>query len=426
MSDLLSELCIFFRDLADGNIQPSIGFSPDAAMSLAQYYTNLRTANEENQIGQDITFRQIISKFNLPFPDDFLDLLREAEQIAGPQELRKKSQRDHYAHTLHAFSLGVYVFHKAERLQRLLVDDGVIDWSQWAFCALLHDIGYITENAGLKQQAVLSKFEELILKPRSILAFVHDNNSGLRIEHLPPTVENDLKLFGNHMREQFSRKFWLSRAGSMSGDYYQFENYMTVPIDTFEGGDHGVKSHFILQLCREICDEFMNYFKIHKGNISSYFYPRNNPWPRYSNAMQAIQSHCIPFDKHTHLNSGNYILNPWINSLHLIDELQDYNRPFLLPSINTNTSKPLRIDEVDFSIVDSILYFHYPFCNATRINGALGSIATDSGICVQAKRETLVVQKKIIPMPQTSSPLGLPVVKNYQNIIQKIISRFFR
>jgi len=376
MPDLLSELCIFFNELADNRIQPAMGFPVDAAHRLAQYYLILRDKKEENFVGLEIAFREFISEFGLPLPINFLDLLREAELITSPRDLRKEKQRDHYVHTLHAFSLGVYLFHRAERLQDMLLPENrSLDWSQWAFCALLHDIGYIAENAGTKQIIVLNRFWDLIFQPTSILSFVSNNSD------VPPSIELELSHFRKDVYGRLSQNFGLVRATDKSAGTDLFEEYVSIPIDTFEGGDHGVKSHFILQLCQCICEEFMVYFENHEGNVRDYLYPRTNPWHRFSNAMQAIQAHCKP----ANLIHGHYMLNPWINALHLVDELQDYNRPFLSPSYRTNTARPLRIDDIDISVANSILYFHYPSSNAVRINDALGTITTDSGICVQAK-----------------------------------------
>jgi hypothetical protein len=277
----------------------------------------------------------------------------------------KPNHRDHFIHSLNVYSLGIALYSRSPTIQKLFKScQQEPDWWQcWAFASLFHDIGYYCniDNPIIKENALNKIWEYLLDGGVQRSLFNHNywgGNNDFNDRKLNPILSEDLikKIIyekhpaNNQLSETVKPK---SIFGSVGINLWKKPH----PIAKFFEADvdHGVASEKLLNLLNALQSVL---------NLPEYKYDLEKEGLGFGRGFLANYNFQIEAIKYhgTHINDVTKTLlsrNPWIGYLHVIDELQTYDRP----KLREKYAQYNKIEEISIAMPstenDPIL-FHYP------------------------------------------------------------------
>ena len=344
---------------------------------IACFYDNYYQNRSDVKIVDSI-IRNIVSSMDLPIPQKLVGITysNEYENDGTPKDdafSSKPNHRDHFNHSLNVYSLGLALYAKSPIIQTLFEScQQKPDWWQcWAFTSIFHDIGYFCniDNPTIKQK-IFDKIWEYLLDggvQRSIFdhSYLGDNND-MTDRRLNPILSEDV------IKELIYQKcpdiYQLSetiKPKSIFGRVGLYLRKAPHPIAKLFGSDvdHGVASEKLLNLISELQSVLNlpeNKYDLEKEGLGF----ERSFLAEYSYQIEAIKHHG---SRIADVTEAMLTRNPWIGYLHLIDELQTYDRRKLREKYaKHNKTEEINI-EMPSSENDPIL-FHYPKDYLPRID----------------------------------------------------------
>jgi hypothetical protein len=320
-----------------------------------------------------VLLKKVIKAFNLPIPFVLIDLLEKVETQKEVEFLYNPWQRDHLLHSLNLFSLGSLLITRFPCIEDVLNSCSRSDrLRKWAFCSILHDIGYIENCKDELRDDLISSLKSNFEKPRfqavCTFGYYHDLTFDLESKSLwnePEIVE----LMGpaSHVVE---REF-LSPQSSIGTGATIYKGGNLYRLFSKTHSDHGVVSATILSLCKRISESILkNPNHMLRGEILSL-------WIGLENPLQAISDHNESYVYREDMTA----INPWLSFLHLLDELTDYDRRFLDAE---NPGQITSINDYRLESNNGNPIFYYPKSCENRIaDKNLDKIAGEYGILVR-------------------------------------------
>jgi len=330
--------------------------------SVRLYLSNFYQEYEQKRGNTNLVIdhiKNIVATCDLPVPYELLNLFEKAEHASNPQEVYEEEQRDHILHSLNLFCFGALLitrFHcVADGLDACGLDEKL---RRWAFCALLHDIGYIETSKKTLKEPLMASFTSIVQTVLFQLICVFGHNSPLTRDQDRVRINerHDLREVTASARQLIDRTLGESPTPSSAGAMVvkgALSRYLSQPHS-----DHGISSSIILSLCKNIAEAICS----HKENFSKNNLPRpiKNLWTGLGHPMHAIALH----DKgHDSINSALGLSNPWIDFLHLMDNLTEYDRRGLR---SDSRRQVLPIENVSLEEMEGQPTLHYP-SNCTLI-----------------------------------------------------------
>ncbi len=346
---------------------------------IASYYSNYYQNRSDVKIVDSI-IRNIVLFMDLPMPQKLVGITysNEYENDGTPKNDAFTSQpnhRDHFIHSLNVYSLGIALYSESPTIQKLFESSQQKpDWWQcWAFASIFHDIGYYCniDNPTIKQ-AVLDKIWECLLDggvQRSIFdhKYPGDNNDMTDRRRNPILSENVIKEL---IYQKYPDIYQLSETIKPKSIFDKVGLYLRKaphPIaKLFElDVDHGVASEKLLNLISELQSVLNlpeNKYDIEKEGLGF----ERSFLADYSFQIEAIKHHGARI---TDVTEAMLTRNPWIGYLHVIDELQTYDRR----KLREKYAKHNKTEEINIempSTENAPILFHYPKDYLPRIDSS--------------------------------------------------------
>lgn len=343
--------------------------------TIAIYYSNYYQNRNDVKTVENI-IRNIVSLIKLPIPQKLVGIIYSNEygNDGTPKEdafTSNPNHRDHFIHSLNVYSLGIAVYSKSTAIQKLFEScQQKPDWWQcWAFASIFHDIGYFCniDNPTIKQK-ILDKIWECLLDggvQRSIFdpSYLGDNND-ITDRRLNPVLSEDVIKQIIYKKYDISPDSETSNPKSNGGVGLYLRKAPHPIAKLFESDDdHGVASEKLLNLISEL-QSVLN-LPEHKDDLIK----EGRGFERsfladYSFQIEAIKHHGSQI---TDVTEAMLTRNPWIGYLHLIDELQTYDRR----KLREKYAKHNKIEEISIempSTENDPILFHYPKDYLPRID----------------------------------------------------------
>jgi hypothetical protein len=335
---------------------------------IVSYYKNYFQNRSDVKIVDSI-IRNIITSMNLPISPKIVGITYSNEyENDGTQKrdaFSKPNHRDHFIHSLNVYSLGLALYSESLTIQKIFEScQQKPDWWQsWAFTSLFHDIGYYCniDNPIIKENA-LDKIWEYLLDggvQRSIFnhTYLGDNND-TKDRRLNPILSKDLIkeiIYKNYPDiNQISGTIKPKSIFGKVGLNFKKESHPIIKL--FESVvDHGVASEKLLNLLIEL-QSILNSpaykYDLEKEGLAF----ERGFLADYSFQIEAIKYHGAQIPDVTKAMLSR---NPWIGYLHVIDELQTYDRC----KLKEKYSKYNKIEEISIemsTIENDPIFFNYP------------------------------------------------------------------
>lgn len=336
---------------------------------IASYYSNYYQNRNDVKI-IDIIIQKIISFLELPIPQKIVGIMHsnEYESDGMPKEdafMSKPNHRDHFIHTLNVYSLGMALYTKSPTIKKLFVScQQQPDWWQcWAFASIFHDVGYFCniDNPMIKQK-ILDEIWEYLLDGGVQRSIFNHNYSGDNYDITERRLnlilsEDVIKRIICQQYPDIHKPLETIKPKSIFdklGLYLKKEPHPIAKL--FESDvDHGVASGKLLKLISEL-QSVLN-LPEYKYDLMKEGLGRGRSFlAEYSYQIEAIKHHGSGI---AGVTEDMLKRNPWIGYLHIIDELQTYDRR----NLREKFAKHNKIEEISIeipSIENDPILFHYP------------------------------------------------------------------
>jgi len=383
MNDLLSALYLFFQDLRK-DINNEHGISNRLSNIIYNYYSLLRKSGRYDPSITAQNFAAIIQELNLPVPAEFMNILRSSEIIHDVDSMQDTHQRDHYFHSMHTFTLGLFILATANKTKILFTKYGQNVCKQWAFCALFHDLGYISQKKGQRYKADISEIYQKLCNNRFILSCFLGDCYSVSIDEAINNNPREIDELCDIPRRLLKSILHPDQLGIPS-DYpsLNINNHEDNHInELFNSKNHGKISQFLLGLCRSIGESILKKDKQILLDARIGIPVNENIWDDYRDCIDAIGEHSVD-DIHK-IDLRNRKINPFIEFLYIVDNMQEYNRPHLV-NISDGFSdlddkNILEMRNIQIEVVDEWLEFTFPHLTAERIKNKVEAISSKYGI----------------------------------------------
>lgn len=350
--------------------------------SMRPYLSNFYQEYEQKQGNTYLVIdhiKDIVATCDLPVPYELLNLFEQAEHASNPQEVYEEQQRDHILHSLNLFCFGALLitrFHcVADGLDACGLDEKL---RRWAFCALLHDIGYIETSKKRLKEPLMARFTSIVQTVLFQLVCVFGHNSPLTRDQDRDRINerHDFREVTASARQLIDRTLGESPTPSSPGAVVvegAHSRYFSQPHS-----DHGISSSIILSLCKNIAEAICS--QPESFSQQNLPHPVRDLWAGLDKPLHAIALH----DKgHDSINNDLALVNPWISFLHMMDNLTEYDRPGLRPD---SRRQVLPIEDVSLEEIEGQPTLHYP-STCTHIMGseALQQTAVTFGLRIASQ-----------------------------------------
>jgi hypothetical protein len=319
---------------------------------LLDFYRDYKNKRENKYLFID-HIKNIVVACDLPVPYDLLNLFEQAENACNPQEVYDEKQRDHLLHSLNLFCFGALLITRFNCVADRFGDCGLDETlRRWAFCALLHDIGYFEINKKELKEPLMTRFKSIVQEVffQVICVFGYKSPWTRDLDRHRINERHDLREVTAPARQLIDRTLGESPTPSSPGaivvqralSYYFSKHH----------SDHGISSSIILSFCKNIAEAICTHKEnFDKHNLTS---PIRDLWTGLENPLNAIAFHD---EKKNAINSDVTLFNPWISFLYIMDNLTEYDRPGLRPD---SRRRVLPIEDVELEVIKGQPTLHYP------------------------------------------------------------------
>lgn len=362
------------------------------AIKLKPIFNNFELGNiSTNAIRRKLN--DIVSDWDLPIPQELIDIFHDTEYGHLPFETEPIERfsnvhhRDHFYHTLHLFALGWFLIDSSADLRKELMDlmeisDGAV-LRHWAFCAIIHDFGYFIELNELHANYLAASIHQSLSEENFILMCACKRSFCENIKNHERV--NDLRLIEpceaarKRLKEQLDLYFKansrpiLPRIG-VKNIPHPFLEY----ISRSKSDNHGKASAELMKLCKDMAEAFI---QTNLDVPSEYI---RKDWKILDNAIQAVSLHNdfgTERSPTSHIDSRDFSRNLWIPFLHIVDEMQDYDRlPLARPS---HGKEVLSAEQVYIATTNEKITLLYPQGKPPKIDPLVVPLMNRWGIGIQ-------------------------------------------